>query len=351
VLSCAYEPKEGGCVDRSLYKGVWVYAEQRHGKIASVVYELLNEGKRLANKLETFLCVVLIGSNIRTKVQELIKRGADKVYVYDAHVFSEFQDGPYTYALAQLIKKEKPEVILIGDTEIGRSFASRVAANVCTGLTAHCTSFEIDYVTKNLQQISCSSFERNIVATILTPRHRPQMATVKPRVFMEAKIEEGRSGEVIECEMDEESNLFNRTKFLEFIKNKNATANLTDVDVIVSGGRGLGKSDGFKLIKELANLIGGAVGASKAVVDLNWVSYFHQIGQTGKTVNPKIYIACGISGQTQHTVGMNSSNIIVAINKDPSCPMMQLANYALEGDLHEIIPNIIKEIKMSRADR
>jgi electron transfer flavoprotein alpha subunit len=346
MLTCALEPKDS--VDKNLYKGVWVYVEQRHGKIASVVYELLNEGKRLTSKLETFLGAVLIGNNVRTEAQELIKRGADKVYVYDALAFSEFQDDSYSYVLAQLIKKEKPAIILIGDTNIGRSFASRVATNVCTGLTAHCTSLEIDYETGNLQQIS-SSFGENVVSTILTPRHRPQMAMVRPRVFKEAKIEEGRSGEVIECKMDEWPHLLNRTKFLGFIKNKNSSVNLIDVDVIVSGGRGLGKSDGFKLIKELAHLIGGSVGASKAVVDLNWVSYFHQIGQTGKTVNPKIYIACGISGQIQHTVGMNSSNIIIAINKDPSCPMMQLANYALEGDLYEIIPNIIKEIKLSRV--
>jgi electron transfer flavoprotein alpha subunit len=344
------EPKKG-CVDKSLYKGVWVYVEQRRGVIASVVYELLSEGKILANKLETFLSAVLIGNNIRTKAQDLIKRGADKIYVCDAPVFSEFQDGPYTYVLAHLIKKEKPEVILIGDTAIGRSFASRVAVNVCTGLTAHCTSLDIDYETKNLLQIS-SSFGKNIVATILIPRHRPQMVSIKPRVFKEAKIEEGRSGEIIECEMDEVVyHLFNRTKFLGFIKNKNATVNFTDVDVIVSGGRGLGKFDGFKLIKEFAHLIGGVVGASKAVVDLNWIPCSHQIGQTGKTVTPKIYIACGISGQIQHTVGMSSSDIIVAINKDPLCPMMQLANYALEGDLYEIIPNIIKEIKSSRVVR
>ncbi|MDR3256858.1 MAG: electron transfer flavoprotein subunit alpha [Endomicrobium sp.] len=335
-------------VDKDLYKGVWVYAEQRHGEIASVVYELLNEGRRLANKLGTSLSAVLIGDNIKSKAQELINAGADKVYVYDDPVFVEFQDDPYSSVLTQLVEKEKPEIILMGATNIGRSFASRVAARIHTGLTADCTSLEIDPETKNLQQTR-PAFGGNIMATILTPRHRPQMATVRHKVFKEAKIEEARKGEIIECKVDVET-LLNRTKFLGFIKDTSVVVNLADADIIVAGGRGLGKAEGFKLLEEFAKFLGGAVAASRAAVDSDWIPYSHQVGQTGKTVAPKVYIACGISGQIQHIVGMSSSNIIIAINKDATCPIMQTATYALEGDLYEIIPSIIKEIKSSRCN-
>jgi electron transfer flavoprotein alpha subunit len=332
--------------DKSEYKGVWVYAEQRHGKIAGLVYELLNEGKRLSKQLGTTLSAVLIGDNIKSKTQDLINRGAEKVYVCDDPVFIEFQDDTYTSVLAQLIKKEKPEIILMGATNIGRSFASRVATRIHTGLTAHCTSLEVDLETKNLQQTR-PAFNGNIMVTILTPHHRPQMCTVSHKVFKEAKVEEGRKGEIVDCKIDV-ATLVNRTKFLGFIKDESSNVNICDADIIVAGGRGLGKSEGFKLLKDLAELLGGAVGASRAVVDSEWIQSSHQIGQTGKTVAPKVYIACGISGQIQHTVGMNSSDIIIAINKDVSCPMMQTATYALEGDLYEIIPNIIKEIKSIR---
>lgn len=335
-------------VDKSEYKGVWVYAEQRHGEIAGVVYELLNEGERLSKQLGTTLSAVLIGDNIKSKAQDLISRGADKIYVCDDPIFIEFQDDTYTSILTQLIKKEKPEIILMGATNIGRSFASRVAARIHTGLTADCTSLEIDLETRNLQQTR-PAFGGNIMATILTTAHRPQMCTVRHKVFKEAKVEEGRKGEIVDCKIDV-ATLVNRTKFLGFIKDESSNVNIGDADIIVAGGRGLGKSEGFKLLKDLAELLGGAVGASRAAVDSEWIPYSNQIGQTGKTVAPKVYIACGISGQIQHTVGMNSSDIIIAINKDASCPMMQTATYALEGDLYEIIPNIIKEIKSIRCN-
>ena len=335
-------------VNKDDYRGVWVYAEQRHGEISSVVYELLNEGRRLADKLGVYLGAVLIGDNIKSKAQSLIERGADKVFVYDAPEFIEFQDDPYSSVLTQLIAKEKPEIILMGATNIGRSFASRVAARINTGLTADCTALEVDLETRNLQQTR-PAFGGNIMATILTPKHRPQMATVRHKVFKECKVQEGRKGEVIDCKADM-ATLLNRTKFLGFIKDASGHVNIADADIIVSGGRGLGKPEGFKLIEELAELLGGAVGSSRAAVDAEWISYPHQVGQTGKTVTPKVYIACGISGQIQHNVGMSSSDIIIAINKDAACPMMQSATYSLEGDLYEIVPNIIKEIKRIRCD-
>ena len=330
-------------VDKSLYKGVWVYAEQRHGEISSVVYELLNKGSELAKSLNVPLSAILIGSNISAKAQDLINRGADKVYVYDDPILAEFQDDPYGCILADLIKEEKPEIVLMGATNIGRSFASRVAAKIYTGLTADCTALEIDPETRNLMQTR-PAFGGNIMATILTPRHRPQMATVRHKVFKEAAVCEGRKGEVINKTIDAQK-IINRTKFLGFFKDQTADVNISDADIIVSGGRGLGNPEGFKLIKELADLLGGAVGASRAAVDSDWIAYSHQVGQTGRTVAPKIYIACGISGQIQHMVGMSSSDTIIAINKDKDCPMMKTATYALVGDLYEIIPAIIKEIK------
>jgi electron transfer flavoprotein alpha subunit len=338
-------PQSG--VDKNLYRGVWVYAEQRHGEVSSIVYELLNEGKRLAEKLGTVLSAVLIGCNVKSKAQGLINRGADKVYVCEDPIFTEFQDDPYSDVLTKLIEKEKPEIILMGATNIGRSFVPRVAARIRTGLTADCVSLEVDPETRNLWQTR-PAFGGNIMATILTPGHRPQMSTVRHKVFKEAKIEEGRKGEIIEYKIDAQT-LLNRTKFLGFIKDMSVIVNFADADIIVSGGRGLGSLEGFKLIRELAEVLGATVGASRAAIDLDWIPSSHQIGQTGKTVAPKVYIACGISGQIQHMVGMGSSDVIIAINKDATCPMMQAATYALEGDLHEIIPCIITEIKSLRC--
>jgi electron transfer flavoprotein alpha subunit len=334
-------------IDKSLYKGVWVYAEQRHGVIHRVSYELLDKGKYLAKELETTLSAVLIGDNIKSKAQELISRGADKVYVCDDSAFIEFQEECYSAVIFQLIEKEKPEIVLIGATNIGRSFGPRVAAKIKTGLTADCTSLECDVQTRNLKQTR-PAFGGNVMATIVTPLHRPQMVTVRHKVFKEAKAEEGRIGEIIDFKIDVKT-IINRTKFLGFIKDESTVVDISDVDIVVAGGRGVGSAEGFKLLKELADLLGGAVGASRAAVDYGWIPYSHQIGQTGKTVFPKIYIACGISGNIQHTVGVNA-DIIVAINKDSSCSMMQTATYALEGDIFEVVPNIIKEIKASKCN-
>ncbi|MBQ3834179.1 MAG: electron transfer flavoprotein subunit alpha [Elusimicrobia bacterium] len=330
-------------VNKDEYRGVWVYAEQRHGEISSVVYELLNKGSELAKTLNVPLSAILIGSNISAKAQDLINRGADKVYVYDDPILAEFQDDPYGCILADLIKEEKPEIVLMGATNIGRSFASRVAAKIYTGLTADCTALEIDPETRNLMQTR-PAFGGNIMATILTPNHRPQMSTVRHKVFKEAPVVEGRKGEIINKTIDAQK-IINRTKFLGFFKDQTADVNISDADIIVSGGRGLGNKEGFKLIQELADALGGAVGASRAAVDSDWIAYSHQVGQTGRTVAPKVYVACGISGQIQHMVGMSSSDTIIAINKDKECPMVKAATYSLIGDLYEIIPEIIKKLK------
>jgi electron transfer flavoprotein alpha subunit len=334
-------------IDISHYKGIWVYAEQRHGEISPVVYELLNEGKTLASKLNVPLSAVLMGHNIGEKALGLIQRGADKVYLFDDPILAEFQDDPYSDLLSHLIEQEKPEIVLMGATNIGRSFASRVAARIYTGLTADCTGLDIDPATRNLQQTR-PAFGGNIMATILTPRHRPQMATVRHKVFKPAAKDASRKGEVIKKPVDSAKTL-NRTKFIQFIIDTTAKVNLSDADIIVSGGRGLGKPEGFKIIEELAEALGGAVGSSRAAVDAGWIPYSHQVGQTGRTVSPKVYFACGISGQIQHLVGMGSSDIIIAINKDPHAPMMKIATFAIEGDVYDIIPWIIKEVKKARG--
>ncbi|HAM39315.1 MAG: electron transfer flavoprotein subunit alpha [Elusimicrobia bacterium RIFOXYC2_FULL_34_12] len=330
-------------IDKSLYKNVWVYAEQRHGEISPVVFELLGKGKELADKLSVKLCAILMGHNIENKSTDLIDYGADTVYVYDDEILKEFQDDPYSELLAQLISEEKPEIILMGATNIGRSFASRVAAKIWTGLTADCTGLDIDPETRNLMQTR-PAFGGNIMATILTKNHRPQMATVRHKVFKTAEKKQNAKGEIIKKSFDK-TKIKNRTSYLQFVADLSQKVNLAEADIIVTGGRGLGKPEGFQLIEEFAKAIGGAVGASRATVDAGWIPYSHQVGQTGRTVSPKLYIACGVSGQIQHLVGMQSSDRIIAINKDPECPMMKLATYAIEGDLYQVIPEIIKELK------
>lgn len=328
-------------LDRDLthYKGVWVYAEQRHGEIAGVVYELLNEGKNLAIELKVPLSAILLGHSITSKAQDLIYHGADKVYVFDDPLFVEFQDDPYSEVLSQLISEEKPEIVLMGATNIGRSFASRVAAKIKTGLTADCTGLAIEPQTRNLLQTR-PAFGGNIMATILTKNHRPQMATVRHKVFKPLPKDSKRKGEIIKKKIKPDT-IINRTRFTKFVKDLTIKVNLADADIICSGGRGLGNPEGFKLIERLAEALGGAVGSSRAAVDAGWIPYSHQVGQTGRTVSPKVYFACGISGAIQHLVGMGSSDIIVAINTDPEAPMMKFATFSIEGDLYSVIPAII----------
>lgn len=331
--------------DLSAYKGVWTFAEQRDGKVASVAYELLGAGRRLADELKTDLSAVLFGST-ESEAKELIKWGADKVYHSTDPIFEKFNDEPYSKLLLRLITKYKPEIVLAGATSIGRSFIPRVAGRLKTGLTADCTGLEIDKETGNLLQIR-PAFGGNIMATILCPNHRPQISTVRPRVMKRGKYDPGRKGEIIPVSGE---NLQCRTKVLETVKEvSECMVNLQDAEVIVSGGRGLGDPKGFELIREVASLLNGAVGSSRAAVDEGWIPYRHQVGQTGKTVCPKIYIACGISGAVQHLVGMQSSDIIIAINKNPEAPIFNVATYGIIGDLYEVIPLLIKKIKEAKA--
>jgi len=329
--------------DVSQYKGVWVFAEQKKGEIQGVVYELLGEGRKLADKLGVKLSCVLLGKGMDEGAKELIAYGADRVYQIEGAILRNFQDDPYTDVLTDLVEKEKPEIVLMGATAIGRSFASRVAARLGTGLTADCTELAIDLKTRQLLQTR-PAFGGNIMATITTPHNRPQMATVRHKVFKKAVRQGNRNGEVIKENVEGKS-LSLRTKLLNMIEDITQTVKLADADIIVSGGRGLGGPENFPIIEELARTLGGAVGASRAAVDAGWIPYSHQVGQTGRTVCPKIYIACGISGAIQHLVGMQSSEIIVAINKDPNAPIFKVATYGIEGDLFQVVPALTKKLK------
>ncbi|MCM8782162.1 MAG: electron transfer flavoprotein subunit alpha [Candidatus Omnitrophica bacterium] len=332
--------------DLSAYKNVWVFCEQKKGKIQSVSWELLGEAKKLASKLNVKVCGVFFGSGITGCAHEIIERGADEVYVVDEKELENYLDEPYANCLVELINEYKPEILLCGATTLGRSLISKVAVKVYTGLTADCTALDIDEKEKNLLQTR-PAFGGNIMATIITPNYRPQMATVRHKVMKEAPIQNGRKGKII-IKKFEKRFYASRTKLINFVEEVEQTINLCEADIIVSGGRGLGGPENFKLIRELAIALGGAVGASRAAVDADWIPYSHQVGQTGKTVCPKVYIACGISGQIQHLIGMQSSEIIIAINKDPDAPIFNVATYGIVGDLFQIVPLLTKKFSELR---
>ncbi len=326
--------------------GIWIFAEQRRGRLAPVALELLGEGRRLAEELQATVAAVLFGHHVRGLADELIAGGADKVYVVDHPTLAEFLEEPYAAALTALARRYQPEIILAGATYIGRAFIPRVAAVLDTGLTADCTAFSIDPDHKLLLQTR-PAFGGNIMATILTPSSYPQMATVRPRVMKPLTTDHDRQGEIIPVSLPELDQPW-RCRFIQTISEISETIPLGEAEVIVAGGRGLQDAKNFRLLEELAELLGGAVGATRAAVDAGWISYQHQIGQTGKTVAPKLYIACGISGAAQHIVGMQSSDLIVAINRDPQAPIFQIADVGLVGDVFEILPALIQHIKANR---
>ncbi len=329
-------------VDRSKYNGVWVFAEQKNKKIAPVVFELLGKGKELAENKETELTAVLLGSNIEDLSQELIHYGADKVILVDSPKLKNFLDIPYSKALAELSRKYKPEIILSGASVMGRSFIPRVAVELQTGLTADCTGLEIDPDEGNLLQTR-PAFGGNIMATIETPNHLPQMATVRHKVMDPLEKDPSREGKVVKESIDL-SELNDDSKYLEFAKDDTQEVNLTEADIVISAGRGIKKPENFDLIEKLAHKLDAAIGASRAAVDAGWIPYSHQVGQTGKTIKPKIYLAIGISGAIQHLAGMQSSDYIIAINKNSDAPIFDVADLGLVGDLFEIIPEFIKKM-------
>jgi electron transfer flavoprotein alpha subunit/ferredoxin len=342
TFSLEKEEKEAEGVDISEYEDVWVFIEHKGGKIANVSLELLGEGKKLANALGSKLCGMLMGDGVDHCAQEAIKYGADIVYLTESPVLNEYRTDSYAAGAIHLIKKFKPDIVIFGATTQGRDFAGTVATTIYTGLTADCTGLDIDPETKLLRQTR-PAFGGNIMATILCQRHRPQMATVRPKVFAMPERNDSRTGEIIREQLSMSEDQV-RTKILDFAQVAE-TVNLVDAEIIVSGGRGLGGGENFAIMRELAELLGGAVGASRAAVDAGWIPYEHQVGQTGRTVRPKIYIACGISGSIQHQAGMKTSEIIVAINKDPEAPIFKIATYGIVADLFQAVPMLTQEFK------
>ena len=328
------------------FAGVWVFAEQRDGRLKSVAYELLSEGRKLADKLGTELSAVCLGHNVES-IEGLVAYGADKVYLADDPALADHQEDYYTGVLVDLIRQHKPEILLAGATAMGRSFIPRVASIIYTGLTADCTGLDIDPENKLLLQTR-PTFGGNVMATIMCQARRPQMSTVRPHVFKKAAPDAARQGEIIKVDFDKEA-ITSRTKLLDFVEDLTERVKLDDAEIIVSGGRGLGKADNFQVVAELAEILGAALGSSRPPVDDGWIPYSHQVGQTGKTICPKLYIACGISGAVQHLAGMQTADIIVAINKDPNAPIFEVATYGIVGDLFEVVPMLTDKLRRSRG--
>ena len=328
--------------DVSQYRGVLVYAEQRKGDVHPVAYELLGKGKELADQMGEPLYAVIIGNGVDEGAKELVVRGADRVFVYDDPALAEFRDDPYSALLKRLVEEEKPSIFLIGATAIGRSLGPKVAACLRTGLTADCTGLDIDPETRLLLQTR-PAYGGNIMATIITTDSRPQMATVRYKVMKEAELDPSKKGEIVEKSVNI-AELPDRVKILDF-QPAPEEVSIVDAEIVVSGGKGLGEPKGFGLIEELARALGGAVGASRPTVDEGWMEYRHQVGLSGRTVRPKLYMACGISGAVQHLAGMKTSDVIISINKDPDAPIFGVSSLGTVGDLYEVIPRLIEKIK------
>ena len=324
------------------YNGVWVIGEQREGKINPVTIELIGEGRKLADQLGKELAVVIAGYEVEKEVKELLHYSVDKVYYINDPLLKDFTTDGYAISIANLIERKKPEVVLVGATSIGRDIAPRIAGKVGTGLTADCTKLEIDSTDNKLLQTR-PAFGGNLMATIVCPKNRPQMSTVRPGVMAKAVRNESETG-ILEVVTPELTEKMIRTRLVEILPQEKKSVNLTDARIIVSGGRGLKRAEGFELIKELADKLGAEIGASRAAVDSGWIEHSHQVGQTGTTVRPELYIACGISGAIQHLAGMSDSKYIVAINKDAKAPIFSICDYGIVGDLHEIIPEMIESL-------
>ncbi|MBN1129386.1 MAG: electron transfer flavoprotein subunit alpha [Chitinispirillaceae bacterium] len=332
-----------GGIAVSAYTNVAVFIEQHGGCIAGVSYEMLGEGRKLADRLGEQLTAICIGHNVKEQAAELIFYGADTVYCMDGPDCAVFRDDIYATIVADLIREIKPSIVLAGATAVGRSFIPKVAARVYGGLTADCTGLEID-PEKKLLLGTRPAFGGNLMATIICPHHRPQIATVRHKVMKPANKDEKRKGQVI-VRYVAPGSIPERTTVVDIVKEVESTVNIAEADIVVAGGRGMQKPENFSLLRELAEVLGGAVGASRAAVDAGWVPYSHQVGQTGKTVCPKLYIACGISGSVQHMAGMQSSDCIIAINKDPDADIFHIANLGIVGDLLQIVPELTKAFR------
>jgi len=332
-------------IDLSQFQGITVFAELRDGQILDVTYQLLSKSRKLAKKLETFVSAILIGYNLKESANDLIQYGASKVYLVDDEMFQDYHTNPYTGAIVDIIQTYKPEILLMGATRLGRDLGPRVAKRLNTGLTADCTSLDVDRDDRTLLQTR-PAFGGNIMATIVTPNRRPVMATVRPGIFKTKKPKSSQNGEIISISNPISLSSL-KSKIIKAIKEPKTCTVLEDAEIIVSGGRGIGKK-GFKLVDELAEVLGCMIGASRAAVEAGFITSEHQVGQTGKTVCPKLYIACGISGAIQHRVGMEKSDYIIAINKNPDAPIFDVADLGIVADFFDIAPILIKKLKKIR---
>jgi electron transfer flavoprotein alpha subunit len=328
--------------DISRHAGICVYAEHRLGKLGSVVPEIIGAARELAMALPVPVSAILVGSGVRTYADELLSYGVDEVWMIDNPSIGDFAEDVHAELVSQILVEKRPEIFLGGGTVWGRSLLPRVAAKILSGLTADCTELSIDADAHLLRQTR-PAFGGNIMATILTKSHRPQMATVRHKVMTPARKVAEPTGRIVEFPHIPVPE--SRLEFLEFVEEKTGTVNLVEADVIVSGGRGIKDPKNFDLIGKLAMATGGAVGASRAAVDAGWIPYSHQVGQTGKTVKPKVYIACGISGAIQHLAGMKGADMIIAVNSDPNAPIFDVAHYGIVGDLFQVIPELVRRLE------
>jgi electron transfer flavoprotein alpha subunit len=328
-------------------KDIFVVIEQRDGIIQDVAYEILGEANSLAKDLGQQVVALLLGHKVKDECEKLIHYGADIVYYVGHPYLAEYMVEPYTKAISQIIKENDPEIVLFSATSIGRDLAPRISARIKTGLTADCTSLRIHPESK-LLQMTRPAFGGNLMAIIECRNHRPQMATIRPGVMQPMEKDESRTGKVVNLEINFLES--DRTiEILEVIKNKKASADISQSKCLVSGGRGMGSAEGFKMLKEIAQSLGGEVAASRAAVDAGWIGKEHQVGQTGKSVHPELYLACGISGAIQHVAGMENSNVVIAINKDETAPIFDVADLGIVGDVNVILPKLNEAIKNAKA--
>lgn len=331
------------------YKDVWVYIETENGKAKNVGYELLTPGREIADTLGQKLVAVVIGHGVEAVAKTAVAYGADSVLLVEGSEYDDYNTDVFAHALTELITAHKPATILLGATNNGRDLAPRVACRIKTGLTADCTALAVDEETGNVAWTR-PAFGGNLMATILCPDSRPQMGTVRPGVFKRKPPNMNRTGEIIGTPIHIAPDQI-RTRIKERIKQTAESVNLEEAEIIVSGGRGLGGAENFHLVQTLADALGGAMGASRAAVDADWIPHIHQVGQTGKTVGPTIYIAAGISGAIQHVAGMSGSDIIIAINKDPEAPIFEVADYGIVGDLFEVLPALTQIANQRKAEK
>jgi electron transfer flavoprotein alpha subunit len=330
-------------MDTTQYKDVYVFCEQREGVVQSVALELLGKARELADALNEKVVAILLGKNIANKAQHLIESGADRVLVVDNDMLKDYLTEPYTQAITQIVNEQKPSILMIGATTIGRDLGPRLSARINTGLTADCTKLEIGEERELL--MTRPAFGGNLMATIVCKNHRPQMSTVRPGVMKKMTPDAARKGEVVDYQIAFNQEKIGRVRLLNTVKEDKGMVDISEAKILVSGGRGVGSAEGFKKLEDLAAVLNAQVSSSRACVDAGIIDHSRQVGQTGKTVRPDLYIACGISGAIQHLAGMEESEFIVAINKDKFAPIFNVADVGIVGDVNKILPLLTERLK------